>query len=394
MRRSFRTGAVVWLVCAVVGAGCAADPETGPRSAGYAGTTTAVDFVGDLKRFISRARDDYGAPGAFVLLSRDGFTGFAASGTATTEGGPITADSTFRIASITKPIVAAVVLSQVDAGTLRLDDPLSSHLPGVVSHDDEITLRMLLDHTSGIFDPQDGDPIADIPRLTDPALRREAENVLDRYLAGEKVVASDRIVVAIAETHPGYFEPGTDIHYSNTNYQLLGMVLAGTTGEPLADLIDRTVAGPLGLVRTSLTPPHLSTPDIHGYGTDVDDGALVDLTDDLVTFGNGASGGVVSTPSELLAIIRAIVTGDLVGEELTREMQAGSPQSGSTYGLGLAGYGTSCGLFYGHEGGVNGMASIAMSSTDGADAVVIGFNLRSGEDPGLPGLADDVLCGS
>jgi hypothetical protein len=65
-----------------------------------------------------------------------------------------------------------------------------------------------------------------------------------------------------------------------------------------------------------------------------------------------------------------------------------------SYGLGLATYILSCGTFLGHEGGVNGTASIAMVSPDASDGVVIALNLRSGEDPRLPELADQMLCGS
>jgi hypothetical protein len=70
------------------------------------------------------------------------------------------------------------------------------------------------------------------------------------------------------------------------------------------------------------------------------------------------------------------------------------PRRRESYGLGLVTYTLSCGTFHGHEGGVNGTASIAMISPDATDGVVIALNLRSGEDPGLPALADQMLCGS
>jgi D-alanyl-D-alanine carboxypeptidase len=170
------------------------------------------------------------------------------------------------------------------------------------------------------------------------------------------------------------------------------MVLTAITGESLDSMLARSVTSPLGLDRTTLTPPDLATPDIHGYGTSVSDGSLIDLTDDVVTFGNGASGGIVSTPMELARIVAAIAAGDLLTVDLAREMRAGSQQSNFTYGLGLAAYETACGLFYGHEGGVNGMATIAMSSVDGSTLVVIGLNLRGAEDPGLPRLAARLIC--
>ena len=68
-----------------------------------------------------------------------------------------------------------------------------------------------------------------------------------------------------------------------------------------------------------------------------------------------------------------------------------TPQRG-TYGLGIGSYPFSCGIFFGHQGGVNGTSSIAVASQDGRDGAVIAFNLRDGGDPDLVGLAEDLLC--
>ena len=141
-----------------------------------------------------------------------------------------------------------------------------------------------------------------------------------------------------------------------------------------------------------MAPPDLSSPEFHGYGTDVDDGSLVDITDRLEMFGNGANGGVISTSGELATIMQAIVAGDLLEPSLRDEMRTPTELSDGTYGLGLARYGLTCGTFYGHEGGVNGTASIALVSEDGTDAVVVALNLRDGSNPNMPALADDLLC--
>jgi len=96
-----------------------------------------------------------------------------------------------------------------------------------------------------------------------------------------------------------------------------------------------------------------------------------------------------------MTTIRAIVSGGVVDGRLLDQMRATTAESmraGANYGLGLARYRLACGTFYGHEGGVNGTASIAMSSIDGDDAVVIAFNLRDGSDPRLPALAERLLC--
>lgn len=93
---------------------------------------------------------------------------------------------------------------------------------------------LLSSHTSGIFNVGDeGDVIADIDHLTDPALLQQGRAALAHYLAGEPVLISADLYVALAETHERYFAPGTGNHYSNVNYQLVGMVLEHVTGQAL-----------------------------------------------------------------------------------------------------------------------------------------------------------------
>jgi D-alanyl-D-alanine carboxypeptidase len=262
-------------------------------------------------------------------------------------------------------------------------------LPGVVRATPSVTVRQLLNHTSGIFDESnDGNPITDVEKLKDPALGDEARALVKRYVAGERVIASDRIFVALSETHDRYFAPGTGYHYSNTNYQLAAMVLEKKTGRPLADLLRTRIVEPLGLTHTTIAPPDTKSPELRGYVTSTD-GSLVDITDDLTFFGNGGNGGVISTADELLAMMQAIVSGRLLPAALVADMKTPERES---YGLGLATYTLTCGTFYGHEGGVNGTASIALVSPDGGAGVVIALNLRSGADPRLPALADRMVC--
>ena len=348
----------------------------------------------EIQSLLDARREAYGAPGGLALLVRDDSRWFASSGTADTAGAPITESTRFRIASITKPIVAALVLDAVDRGEVALDHVVGDLLPGTVREDPPITVRQLLDHTSGVFDITNDQTTpealqADIERLRDEQIRAEAQAALDGFLAGQRVIAPPRVLVALSELHDRYFPPGSGYHYSNTGYQLAGMVLEEVTSTPLADLLDERIVEPLGLQRTTLAPPDTASPELRGYGTSAEDGSLVDVTDDLLAFGNGANGGIVSTADELLATIRAIVGGQLLPPDLTEQMKQPNRES---YGLGLVTYNLSCGDFLGHEGGVNGTASIAMVSPDATDGVVIALNLRSGEDPQLPALADEMLC--
>jgi D-alanyl-D-alanine carboxypeptidase len=379
-----------------------AAPTPAPTAASTPAATPSPAPTPDVQGILDRARESYGAPGALAVLRVGDRRTWAASGSADTAGTPITAVTRFRIASITKPIVAALVLDAVDRGELALDDVvgdlLADLVPDVLRADPPVTVRQLLAHTSGIYDESNGvasqDQLqADIAALADPDLRAEAQADLERALAGTPVIASDRLIVALSETHDRYFAPGAGYHYSNTNYQLAAMVLEKATGMPPAELLRTRIVEPLGLERTTIAPPDTASPELRGYGTSTADGSLVDITDDFTWFGNGGNGGIISTADELLTIMQAIVGGRLLPAPLVAEMKAPTSMSHGSYGLGLGTYKLSCGTFYGHEGGVNGTASIAIVSPDGADGVVIALNLRSGEDPRLPALADAMLCG-
>ena len=343
-----------------------------------------------LQAMLDTERDGYGAPGALAVVRVGDRRWAATTGTSKTSGPPVVATDTFRIASITKPIVAALVLEAAERGELSLGDVVGDLLPGVVRGEPAITVRMLLNHTSGIFDEiNEGDPEADAANLTDPALAKEARQLSRRYAAGDRVIASDRLLVALAETHDRYFAPGTGYHYSNSNYQLAAMALEKVTGHALSDLVRTGLVEPLGLRHTTITPPDLTSPVMRGYATTATSGAPVDVTDDLLAFGNGGNGGVISNADELLTILQAIVAGRFLSSVMVADMMTAAD---GTYGLGLNAYGTGCGVFYGHGGAVNGTGSIAMVSPDGRDGVVIAQNLLSEADADLPALAEQMIC--
>ena len=330
------------------------------------------------------------APGALgVVVDGDQRTG-AASGSLDLAGGePVTPEARFRIASITKPIIAAIVLTAADRGELDLDAIVADLVPGVIRPDPPVTVRQLLSHTSGIFDEgNEGDPVADAAALTDPDLRAEADDVLQRYRAGEPVIASDRLLIALAETHDRYFRPGAGYHYSNINYQLAALVAETATGRTVAELLDARIVEPLGLEDTTIAPPDLRSPDLRGYD-EAGGGTITDVTDDLLAFGNGGNGGIVSTADELLAMLRAIVRGELFSQELVIEMETPVREA---YVLGLGTAVTPCGDVYGHSGSVNGTRSVAWVSPDGSHGIVLAVNLRGAQEPHLEARAGGILC--
>ena len=134
----------------------------------------------------------------------------AGSGAADLDGAPIVPTTRFRIGSISKTVTSALVLDAVALGELSLDDTIQSWVPGVVDDQPAITIGMLLAYTSGIFNAGDeGDVVSDIGRISDPDLRQQAQDLGARYLAGEPVIVPDVVLIALAKTHPLYFEPGS-----------------------------------------------------------------------------------------------------------------------------------------------------------------------------------------
>lgn len=378
-------------------AGCSPSrPGTADDKSASATHPPSTEPADDLARVLEEARAGYGAPGAIAVVVHGPDRERAAVGSADLAGTPATAEMRFRIASITKPIVATLALQAVERGAITLDEPIAPRTGGVLRPDPPVTLRQLLAHTAGIFEElKVGDPVADVPALADPALLAEAQNLLDRAEAGEAVVVPDHLLVALAETHERSFAPGTGYLYSNSGYQVAGMALQDATGLSLTELLDAGVVTPLGLEHTTLAPADPSSPELRGHGLPSDGSDPIDLTDDLRFFGSGAYGGVLTTPDELATILIALMQGRLVPTARVDDMvtpTAAGVASGNHYGLGLSRYDLACGTFYGHEGGMNGTASIAMASRTGEDAVVVVLNAQSAADPHLAQLADRLVC--
>jgi len=214
----------------------------------------------------------------------------------------------------------------------------------------------------------------------------------------------DRVIVALAETHPRYFAAGTGWHYSNPNYQLAGMVIEHAAGRPLAEVLADRISAPLGLASMSLAPADRTSPELRGYDAFAADGSLaatiaagrlVDVTDDLSFFGNGGNGGLLTTALDLARFFAALSSGRVLPPALLEQMREPSVPSWAAsgpYGLGLATYTMSCGRFHGHAGSVVGVQSIALADIEGRRVVVVAVNARAAADPGLAALADRLIC--
>jgi D-alanyl-D-alanine carboxypeptidase len=308
----------------------------------------------------------------------------AASGVADlSTGQPATADLNMRAGSVTKTFVATVLLQLVAEGQLRLGDTVERWLPGLLPYGRQVSLQMLLQHTSGIPDYwEDGtDPL--LPHfLTDPEFR-------------DRTWTPQQLVQLVAAQPQGSTEP----LYSNTNFIIAGMVIERATGNSIGAEIRRRIVGPLRLTHTSfpVTSETLPTPFVHGYslplggnGQPVPGGEPIDFTQ-YNPSALWATGALISNPADLNVFNRALLSGQLLPADLTRAMKTTVPTTdpnfppGVGFGLGIWSWDIPCpggGVVrvLGHEGEVPGYNTYSFASPDGRRSVTMQATLLKATD--------------
>ena len=270
---------------------------------------------------------------------------------------PFPREGRFRAFSTTKTFTAVVVLQQVAEGKIVLDAPIESYLPNLLPAGDRITVRMLLQQTSGLHD------YANVLQPDDRAAVR------DRY-----VTYSPAQLVAASVARPLDFEPGERHEYSNTNYIVLGMLIERIAGRSYAHEVYRRILAPLELDDTFVptTSPFIPGPHGHGY-LDPGDG-LVDITHYNPSLFYAAA-AIISTTADVDAFFHALLNGELLGPEQLREMQNVTPSERliyDGYGLGLYRMTTACGRqIWGHGGGGLGYFTFPLSTLDGSRRITV-----------------------
>lgn len=267
------------------------------------------------------------------------------------EGAPITPEMRFSIYSTTKVFTAALILDLVDEGRVDLEDTLGEWLPPYKHIDPSITVRQLLNHTSGVFDMNEH-----------PDIRDAMLEDLSRVVTPEEIVA--RFVL------DPYFAPGGGWHYSNTNYLLLGMVARQATGSPISVELRERFWGPLSLASTYFAvEEEISGPIAHGWSYRGTDGSLRDISSEPINSvysGSWTSGAVVSTATDIARWSDCLYGGRVLSENSLDEMLTfHRPTPGlepvvDGYGLGTHGYGTEIvngETVFGHAGGFDGYTS-------------------------------------
>lgn len=272
----------------------------------------------------------------------------------------------FRLGSITKTFTATVILTLIDEGKLSLDDKLSKYVSGVPGGD-QITIRMLCNNTSGLFN------------------YGEDPKFVEDLVADPQKKYTPREIVDFAISRPAYFDPGKGFHYSNTNFILQGMIIEKITGRPVAEAYNKRIIEPLGLKNTYFAEgTALKSPYAHGYGEAQDgSGKLQDYTNWLDMSVDWTAGAMVSNLYDLKTWAKAFSTGALLKPTSHKEQIKGveMPDSGgySKYGLGMF----TMGAFGGHDGMLPGYNTAMFYLPSSDSTYIVLFNKSQAESLAL-----------
>lgn len=357
---------------AIVGAGTLVAVATAAGAAAGGGANVVQDRLDAVVAA--------GAPGAVARLEEGPRQWTRTAGVADLGSpAPLPPEARFRVGSITKTFVAAVVLQLADEGRLALDGPVADVLPGLLPHGGAVTVRQVLGHTSGLAD-----------YTADPSVFEGARQ--------NRVFRPDELVALVAAL-PLRFAPGSAFEYSNTNYAVAGLLVERATGNTLGDELERRIFGPLGLGHTSFPTTNADISGVHalGYVLPGPGHALLDVTS-LNPSHAWAAGAVVSNAADVARFFRALLDGEVLSPEMLSAMRATVPMPddpSTHYGLGLMRVDTPCGAFWGNAGEIWGYHAWSFRSEDGARSLTEMVNLmpRPAEVNAALGQLHGLLCG-
>lgn len=271
-------------------------------------------------------------------------------------------DVPWNIGSVTKTFVAVVVLQLAEEGRLDLDVGIEAYLPDLPDAA-RITPRQLLQHTTGLGEYDDQPAVLDdLRRAWTPAE-----------------------LIAVAEAAGRVDEPGLAYHYANTNYIVLGEIVAQVTGHSWSDEVRTRIIEPLALSHTDVITDQQPV----GY-TIADDGSFIDSTDVADPSVGGAAGALLSTERDLLRFVTALADGTLLSADSLAAMQTFVPGEDYSqfgvehgYGLGLEQYRNDAITVVGHLGTGAAQSAFVGWDTRTRSAIAVMTNTAVGGPQGV-----------
>ncbi|MBT2593730.1 serine hydrolase [Arthrobacter sp. ISL-72] len=335
-------------------AGCTAAPEPpGQQSSPPSSAASAAEPSSGLERYLDAVRTD-GASAVVIQMKTNGEEWTRAVGVRSQDNQePVQLTDQVHIGDATIPMVAVSVMKLVEEGKLRLDDPVSRHLPELATMlhpPGPVSVRSLLNHRSGM------------PSYWEALL---ASAPMQDVLA-KRMTHEERLAVAASVP----WEPrgsAVAFSYSNSNYAALALLVERLRGATIGEVLRTDIAEPLGLDGTLMTgaepgPEQL----IHGYA--LLGNKPVDVALPAIHIGS-ADSGMISTVPDLNAFPGALAQGKLLDSKTVAEMTAPDQANEEEgYGLGLQHWKDACtgNYYFGHVGDVPGYGTVAITSADGS----------------------------
>jgi D-alanyl-D-alanine carboxypeptidase len=336
-----------------------------PASGAAAKRTTLADLQRGLNRLVAAPA---GPVGAILTLYRNGRTTVVSAGRANVArpGAPRLNDH-MRIASVAKAFNGAVTLHLVQQRRLWLNQTIGRLLPGMPADWSKVTVREMLNHTSGLPDYTTSD------------------GFFMHVTTNPRGYVTPATVINWVRKKDLEFTPGSRYEYSNTDNIVVGLIDERVAHKSYGRLLSTIVFRPARLSQTTFPTLRLTLPRpfIHGYRVAAGK-KPEDVTTSLSPSGAWASGAIVSTPANLGAFIRADLGGRFFGPAQRRQQMKFVPGKSSppgpgvnSAGLALFRYQTPCGTVYGHTGNFPGYVQWVAATADGRRSVTTSLNIAA-----------------
>jgi len=330
-----------------------------------AGTARSFDstYSAMLQSKIEALKVSYGLKGISAAAYVPGQGLWLGASGISSETENVNTDMLFSSGSITKNFMSALILQLAEADSLNLDDPIGNWLPVFVNINNAVTIRQLLDHSSGIYSVTDN-----------PAFSAAINSNLNRIWTAEEILNSGLVLTP-------YFAPGTSWHYSNTNYIIIAYIINKIMHTDISEQLHARFFTPLNMnesffeVQDTITLPYAHNwVDLNGDGI-LDDASFVPTT--AIYSATVGAGGVTSRPENLVKWQRALYSGNILNQTSLNQMLTfrNAVISGANgYGLGTMRYsinGVNC---FGHGGNLFGYTAVMIYNPQDSISIAIMMN--------------------